>query len=109
MVSAIDLAKRALVILLKSLAMSYGLELGLARDSPDNAIRNAYRKVSRKVHPDRGGDAEQQKALNRARDACRRFARRVCAAAQPSAAERRLTVTAPGARRRLGRTIAWPI
>ena len=69
MVSAIGLAKRAFVIVLKSLAASYGLDLGLTRDSPDNAIRNAYRKVSRKVHPDQGGDEEQQKALNSARDA----------------------------------------
>ena len=69
MVSAVDLAKRALVALLKSLEAVYGLSLGLCRDSPDSAIRNAYRKVSKKAHPDHGGDPEQQKALNNARDA----------------------------------------
>ena len=69
MVSAVDLAKRALVVLLKSLEAVYGLSLGLRRDSPDNEIRKACRKVSKKVHPDHGGDPEQQKAFNNARDA----------------------------------------
>ncbi len=69
MVSAADLAKRALVVLLKSLEAVYELSLGLRRDSPDDELRKACRKVSKKVHPDRGGDPEQQKALNNARDA----------------------------------------
>jgi len=38
MVSAIELVKRALVILLKSLAASCRLSLGLQRDQPDNVI-----------------------------------------------------------------------
>ena len=69
MVSAADLAKRAFVVLLKSLADVYGVTLNLSRDSPAEQIRNAYRQVSRKAHPDRGGDPEEQKALNNAHDA----------------------------------------
>ena len=68
MVSAIDRAKRALVTLLKSLATAYGIVLNIKRDSPDTEIRSAYRKVSRKAHPDRSGNVEQQTALNNARD-----------------------------------------
>jgi len=84
MVSAVDLAKRALVILLKSLAASYGLSLELRRDTPDNLVRNACRKVSRKVHPDQGGDPEQQKALNNARDAWEEALKRSKGRGRPS-------------------------
>ena len=60
MPSAIDLTKRALVILLQSLVASYGVVLNIQRDSPDSEITSAYRKVSRKTHPDRGGRVEDQ-------------------------------------------------
>jgi len=53
MVSAIDRAKRALVTLLNSLAAAYRLPLGMHRDSPDDVLRNACRKVSSEVHADR--------------------------------------------------------
>ena len=33
-------------------------------DSADTAVRSAYRKVSRKVHPDHGGKTEDQQKLN---------------------------------------------
>ena len=69
MVSAIDRAKRALVTLLKSLATVYGLVLSVTRDATDKEILSAYRKVSRKAHPDQGGSVEHQTALNNARDA----------------------------------------
>ena len=64
--NAIDLAKRALVKLLKEMAAIYTLTLSVARDSPDPAVRTAYRKVSVKAHPDRGGDADHQRQLNAA-------------------------------------------
>ncbi len=66
MVSAIDRAKRALVTLLRALATAHGLAFDLTRDSPDRAIRSTYRKVSRRTHPDHGGKAEDQTALNNA-------------------------------------------
>ena len=46
MVSAIDLAKRALVALLKTLAGIYSVNLNLTRDSSDNVVRSAYKRVS---------------------------------------------------------------
>ena len=64
--NAIDLAKRALVKLLKEMAAIYTLTLSVARDSPDPAVRTAYRKVSVNAHPDRGGDADHQRQLNAA-------------------------------------------
>ncbi len=69
MASAIDLAKRALVTLLKTLAAAYGTVLTLTRDSPDATVRSACRKVSRKAHQDHGGDLEHQKSLNAAYEA----------------------------------------
>ena len=68
MPSALDLAKRNLVSLLKKLAGVYGVPLTLSRDSTDQEVTTAYRKVSRKAHPDHGGRLEHQKQLNNARD-----------------------------------------
>ena len=69
MPSAIDLAKRALVGILRTLAASYGVALSLKRDATDPEVSGAYQKVSRRVHPDRGGNTEDQAALNNAHDA----------------------------------------
>jgi curved DNA-binding protein CbpA len=68
MVSSVDTAKRVLVTLLKSLAAIYSVALGLTRESTDTQVGAAYKKVSRKAHPDHGGATEHQKALNAARD-----------------------------------------
>ena len=57
MPSALDLAKRALVTLLRALAVTYGVPVDVSRDLEDAEVRRAYRTVSRKVHPDRGADA----------------------------------------------------
>ena len=43
--------------------------LDLVRDSADEDVRAAYKKVSRKCHPDRGGNHEHQLELNVAHDA----------------------------------------
>ena len=67
MVSNIEIAKRAFVTLLKSIAVIYGLVAGLTRESTDVQVRAAYKKVSRKAHPDKGGAEEHMKALNAAR------------------------------------------
>ena len=66
MVSALDRARRALVGLLKTIAALYGVVESISRDSPDKDLRSAYRRISRKTHPDHGGDAEHQKSLNNA-------------------------------------------
>ena len=69
MVSHLDRAKRALVTLLNQLAVLYKLVLGVTRDSTDTEARGAYKKLSRKCHPDRrGGSNEHQKALNLAHE-----------------------------------------
>jgi curved DNA-binding protein CbpA len=68
MVSAIDKAKRVLVTVLKSLAGIYAVAIGLTRESTEVEVKAAYKKVSRRAHPDRGGTSEHQKALNAARD-----------------------------------------
>ena len=68
MVSVVDTAKRALVTLIKSLAAIYSVTVTLTRDSADSEVKAAYKKVSRKAHPDQGGATEHQKALNAAKD-----------------------------------------
>ena len=70
MVSNIDTGRRALVCdTSESLAVIHGLELALTRESTDRQLRAAYRTVSRKSHPDKGGTPEHQKALNAGREA----------------------------------------
>ena len=69
MVSNLDHAKRALVTLLNRLAALYDLVLGVTRDSSAAVVRGACKKLSRKCHPDHGGNVEHQKAINAAHDA----------------------------------------
>ena len=64
MVSATDLAKRNLVTLIKYLAGIYSVSADVKRDSGDDVLKAAYRTVSRKAHPDRGGKGEDQQKLN---------------------------------------------
>ena len=54
MVSETDRTKRALVSLLKTLAGIYAVTLNVTRESSDKDVSSAYRKLSRKTHPDRG-------------------------------------------------------
>ena len=68
MVSAVDLAKRAFVKLLLQSAVAYAITLSLTRDSSTAAVMAAFRKVTARLHPDKGGNLEQQQALNAARD-----------------------------------------
>ena len=58
MPSAIDVAKRALVGLLRTLAASYGVALTLKREAADVEVSGAYRKVSRRAHPGRGPEEQ---------------------------------------------------
>ena len=61
-------AKRAFASVLLSLARLHSLVLNISRDSPNAALSNAFKKVSRHVHPDRGGAVAESQRLNVARD-----------------------------------------
>ena len=67
MPSVCDLKKRAFVKVLKELIRTYGVQLEVSRDTPDDAIKRAYKRLSLKVHPDHGGKSEDQQRLN---DSC---------------------------------------
>ena len=57
--------KRALVKLLLALAREFAITLSASRDSPDEQVKKAFRKVIVRVHPDKpGGSVEHTKALN---------------------------------------------
>ena len=67
--SPVQLAKRALVILLLTFARQYGMPaLPLSRDSPDKVVMDSFRKVAKKAHPDKGGSTEDTQKLNAARE-----------------------------------------
>jgi len=46
--------------------MDYYSILGLQKNATDQDIRKAYKKMSMKYHPDRGGDEEKFKLVNEA-------------------------------------------
>jgi len=55
--------------LLLELARAFGASINVTRDTPDNGVKAAYRKVMLKVHPDKpGGSAAAAKRLNNAWD-----------------------------------------
>ena len=68
-VSPVQQAKRALVALLLSLAQLYKLALTLSRESSDDAVAKAVKRVALKVHPDKGGTVLHTQELMAARDA----------------------------------------
>ena len=55
MPSPLDMAKRKLVKELRALAAKYKVELSLSRESPDKDVAKAFKKVSLRAHPDKGG------------------------------------------------------
>ena len=65
--SALLLAKRALVVVIRSLAVAYGVVVSCTRDSTDQQVLASFRKVVLRVHPDRGGNTADQQKLNDAR------------------------------------------
>ena len=66
MPSTADICKRALVTLIRSLAVAYGFRVVVTPDATDQVIMRAYHTTSKRVHPDRGGSTEDQKKLNSA-------------------------------------------
>jgi hypothetical protein len=57
--------KRALVKLLLAIAREFAIVLSITRESPDDHVKKAYRKVILRVHPDKpGGCLVRAKELN---------------------------------------------
>ena len=61
--SKLGVATRAFVVVLLALARSYNLVLSVGRDSSQDALLKAYRKVLLKVHPDKGGNKADVQTL----------------------------------------------
>ena len=89
-------AKRALVTLLLALAQAYGVEVAVSRESADADIQRAFRKVARRVHPDKGGSAQDTQRLNAARDAWSAAAAQGPGRGRPRAAAVPAAVAEPG-------------
>ena len=68
-VSAAQTARRSLVKVCKSLANIYAVRLEVGGDSRDDVVLKAFRHLSLKVHPDKGGRLEHSQQLNAAKDA----------------------------------------
>ena len=66
--SAALLARRALVTVLLALAALYSVALTLTRDSCDAEVSAAYKKVVRKVHPDKRGSTADAQRLQAAKE-----------------------------------------
>ena len=57
--------KRALVKLLLALAREFAFTLSVAREAPDEQVKEAFRKVIIRIQPDKpGGSVEHTKTLN---------------------------------------------
>lgn len=66
-VEVLKLARRLKTAYKMSLDEAYRF-MGLSPDSTPEEVKHKYRKLSIKYHPDRGGDPEQMKKLNVARE-----------------------------------------
>ena len=69
MVSVSDKCKRALVSLIRSLALFHQVVTTVTRDSVDVDVRKAYRTLSKKTHPDHGGHVHRRQPLAKLCDA----------------------------------------
>ena len=67
--SLLQRAKRAFVSVLLKLALDYGVAADVNRDSDDKVILQSYRRVVKKVHPDKGGNKKKFQALQSAKEA----------------------------------------
>ena len=65
--SAVQIAKRAFVKILLAFATQCQVSVNVSRDSADKDILAAYRRVVKKVHPDKGGKKEDQQKLQDAK------------------------------------------
>ena len=68
MPSVLDAAKRTLVTLLRTAASSNGLKTEVNRESTDKEVAKAFRSVSLRAHPDKGGNKAAYQNLTAAYD-----------------------------------------
>ena len=68
MLSRIQAATRAFVVVLLSLARRYELFLVVNRESSVEQVIKAYRKVLLKAHPDKGGRTQDAQTLQAAKE-----------------------------------------
>ena len=73
--SPLQLAKRALVSLLLSLARQYAVALAINLESPDKVVLDSFGQVARKAHPDKGASKEHMRKLNESRDQWKKAAK----------------------------------
>ena len=66
MPSALDTATRSLVKLLRSTATKYKTQTSVSRESSDKDVAKAFRTVSLRAHPDKGGEKEGYQKLTAA-------------------------------------------
>ena len=72
--SALVRAQRALVSVMVKLARAHGVSLEVNRESPEPDVAKAYRRVTKLVHPDKGGskrDFQDLQAKKESWDAAR--------------------------------------
>jgi tRNA G26 N,N-dimethylase Trm1 len=68
MPSVVEKAKRALVKVLLALAAAYNVRVQVQRDSSERVVTTAFKRVALKVHPDKGGTAEDFRKLQEAKE-----------------------------------------
>ena len=93
--SAVDVAKRELVKLLRALAAKYKLKLDVSRESSVQDVCKAFKNVSLRVHPDKGGELTDFQNLSAANDAWQDLLKSKAAWGRPRAepaAQHRATV-----------------
>ena len=66
--SLLQQATRAFVRVLLTVARVYNVALNVSRDSPEQALVKAYKKLVLKAHPDKGGAAKHFQALQDAKE-----------------------------------------
>ena len=85
MPSPVDVAKRELVKVLRELAVKYGVALTLTRDSANKDVEKAFRKVSFRAHPDKGGLLTDFQKLSATNDTWRNLLKNTGAPGRPKA------------------------
>ena len=59
MPSAQEIAKRALVQLVRTQGSQYGVDVAVTRESPPGDVTRAFRALARKAHPDKPGGSKE--------------------------------------------------